>query len=225
MLRYLIRRNNDLYVEGYGPRDPVTWTRHIGWAHQFKTKREAFEWLAAAKLPGCEVVATAWVTNDVKLELVSRRTDVLAITVSDPGGNSTKPGPTNTGLAYVGKMANLEQLDISFYSMTDVGLLHLRRLIGLRKLKIRGGQVTERGIEKLRTILVDCDIVWIPTSRVMPTANMMRPTNAGADIKQKVNGARIARQEELAEKRQVVARKKASAAKRKKAKNSRNSTD
>ena len=97
MLKYLLRRHGKVYVDGFVPH---TWTRDIGAARRFKTKREALEYAVAAELlqDECEIVSTVWVYSDAKMESISRREDVRDLTVCDPSGESTDPWPTDQGL-------------------------------------------------------------------------------------------------------------------------------
>ena len=224
MLKYVIRRRTRVYVDGFAPHFPVSWTRNVGAARRFRTKREALEYLDAADVPRneCEIVRTACVKSDAKLEAISKSADVRDLMIFDPGETSAEPGPTDQGLASVGKMTNLEQLTIYAHAITDAGLVRLSGMAALRKLHIKNTQVTEKGIERLREALVDCKIIWIPAARFMPTSGSSKRKRITRDTNEKVDKARIATQERLAHEREVAAAKKASAANRREARHRRN---
>ena len=223
MLKYLIRRRGGVYVEGFGPRLPVGWTRRVGWAREFGTKRQAIAYIAAAELPldECEVVTRAWVKTDAKIELASKRADLRALWIFDPGTTSTDPPPTDQGLASVGEVAALEHLEIYAKAVTDGGLLHLHNLTALRKLHVKGAQVTENGIESLREVLTKCEILWTPTALIATTSDAPKPRRTMEQEKprqratEKAEEARVAKRRELASQQKIAAQKKSAAANRK----------
>jgi Ran GTPase-activating protein (RanGAP) involved in mRNA processing and transport len=53
----------------------------------------------------------------------------------------------------------LEELDLHDSGITDHGLLTLKKLTALKKLDVRGIEVTEQGIAALAQSLPDCEIV------------------------------------------------------------------
>jgi hypothetical protein len=218
MLKYLIRRRSGVYVESIGL--PLGWTRRVGFARHFGTKREAIAFISAAELPldECEVVTRARVATDAKIERACKRADLRELVIFDPGETSTDPRPTDRGLASVGEMATLEHLEIHAKAVTNSGLLYLDKLTALRKLHIKGTQVTQNGIESLRKALTKCEILWTPTARIVTTSDAPKPRRPMEHktprqrAKEKAEEARAAKRRELASQQKIATQKKSAAA-------------
>lgn len=59
---------------------------------------------------------------------------------------------TDAGMAHVGNLARLEELDIAELPITDIGLAHLKSLSALKKLDLghKGSRITEKGLVYLK---------------------------------------------------------------------------
>ncbi len=162
MVKYVIRRKEGLYANAPHPFVHGTWTKSVYIARRFKTKRDARAYLASLDIPSdeCEIVATASVHNDAKLELVSEMPEVRSLWVcSLRPASSVDPLLTDKGLASFAKMIDLEELGISGECFTDNGLEHLRWLTRLRSLRLCRTRVTQQGVKKLQQALPDCRIL------------------------------------------------------------------
>lgn len=168
MVKYVLRRRQELYVRAPHTFVRGTWTRNVWLAQMFANKRDASRYLGAADIrkEECEIVSIAWVDSDAIMDLVSKRAELRFLLVHDPRSRtSTNTGPTDQGLASVGRMTYLEEMDVYASGITDKGLLHLRTLTGLRTLKLKGTQVTDEGVERLREVLADCNITRLTRPR------------------------------------------------------------
>ena len=69
---------------------------------------------------------------------------------------------TDSGLAYLTRLAGLRELDLSHnVGITDDGLAHLKGLSNLTRLGLLGTRVTEAGVRELQKALPHCSIVTI----------------------------------------------------------------
>jgi hypothetical protein len=72
---------------------------------------------------------------------------------------------TDRGLASLATLENLETLIVSRqgwtadgFRVTDRSIPHLAKLRSLKQLSLRGADLTEAGVERLRAELADCKI-------------------------------------------------------------------
>ena len=132
-------------------------------ARVFKTRRAALTYLAGAEIrkDDCEILATAQAKSDAQLEVISKEAEVHFLWVHDPWKTLSKTctsGPTDHGLASIGRMTHLEKVTILASAVTDEGLRHLTRLTRLRRLELGGTKVTDEGVNSLGEALTDCKI-------------------------------------------------------------------
>jgi hypothetical protein len=66
---------------------------------------------------------------------------------------------TDTGMATISSITDLEELDLRDSAVTDAGLAMLTKMPTLRRLDLRGSAVTESGAAKLASALPQCEIV------------------------------------------------------------------
>lgn len=65
---------------------------------------------------------------------------------------------TDVGVAHLGRLTNLTDLDLEASKITDVGLAHLSNLLNLKKLDLSKAKVTLEGIEQLKKTLPNLNV-------------------------------------------------------------------
>jgi hypothetical protein len=85
------------------------------------------------------------------------------------GRRQLQSAVTDAGLAFLGRLPQLRQLNLAGTKVTDAGLEHIRGLTQLEDLHLAGTQVTDEGVKKLQQALPNCQIDWNP-----PTATEQR---------------------------------------------------
>lgn len=68
------------------------------------------------------------------------------------------PGVTDTGVAALRGMTNIEELDLTDARVTDGAINDLVTLSGLKKVVLKGTRVSTSGVAKLRQALPGCAI-------------------------------------------------------------------
>lgn len=113
--------------------------------------------------PGLRIKAA---TDDSSLVNVARRLRPARTVLSRPAGwrpinvrlRAAGPGVTDIGVSALRGVANIEELDLTDARVTDAAVGDLAKLSGLKKLLLRGTQVSESGIARLQRALPRCAI-------------------------------------------------------------------
>ena len=87
---------------------------------------------------------------------------------------------TDAGLAHLGGLTNLEYLNLYGTKVTDAGLIHLARLEKLQSLYLWQTGVTDKGVETLQKLLPNCKI---DTGYKPKPAEPAKPADAQANAK------------------------------------------
>ena len=85
--------------------------------------------------------------RDDELRHVGRLTGLRELVVLDAWNIG------NPGIAHLAGLVNLEKLDLTESSITDVGLAHVGRFVKLRTLVLWGTQITDEGLHHIQSLL------------------------------------------------------------------------
>ena len=66
---------------------------------------------------------------------------------------------TDAGLLHIGRLANLQDLDLSLTAVTDIGLTHLKALSTLQSVTVWRTRVTDAGVRALQKALPNCRVL------------------------------------------------------------------
>ncbi|MGZ0174092.1 MAG: hypothetical protein ACKVHE_31670 [Planctomycetales bacterium] len=66
---------------------------------------------------------------------------------------------TDTGLEFLRDLRNIEKLNLDRTEVTDEGLRHLTSFTCLRTLGLKETHVTRAGVDRLKQVLPDCEII------------------------------------------------------------------
>jgi hypothetical protein len=143
----------------------------LGWfVHEAQVQRDAvavikraggsvsydWAWKNGSSVPGGKPWAPRWLVDLVGVDYFGH----VTIVVSDPGARST-----DATLAQIGRLTQLEVLDLPESSISDAGLAHLKGLTNLSVLGLADTQVTDAGLAQLKG-LTKLSSLWLDGTHV-----------------------------------------------------------
>jgi Leucine-rich repeat (LRR) protein len=103
-----------------------------------------WEWRDGNNIPGGEPWAPRWLVDFIGVDCFGHVTVVTFVVWH------YKPGAPDAAIAEIGRLTQLEHLNLSASPVTDAGLVHLKELTKLSVLVLAGTQVTDAGLAHLK---------------------------------------------------------------------------
>jgi Leucine-rich repeat (LRR) protein len=101
----------------------------------------SWAWRDGNNIPGGEPWAPRWLVDFIGVDYFSHVTVVVC---------HYKPGAPDAAIAEIGRLTQLEHLNLSASPVTDAGLVRLKGLTKLSVLGLAGTQVTDAGLAHLK---------------------------------------------------------------------------